>query len=147
MQNRSDNKSGGAQTRAGSARLDKWLWAARFFKTRALAAQALAGGKVKINGERGKAAKCVRVGDELSIRIGPYAHTVRVKGLSGRRGPAQQAVSLYEETAESKTARAALAVQLRANRISSSPSKQRPGKHARRELIRLKQGSGRQQES
>ena len=76
------------KTEANTLRLDKWLWAARFFKTRALAAEAVAGGKVKLNGERVKAAKAIRPGDALNIHIGPYEYVVRVRALSVRRGPA-----------------------------------------------------------
>ena len=83
------------ETKGSDIRIDKWLWAARFFKTRALAAQAVVGGKVKVNGERVKAAKAIRLGDELRIHIGPYEHVLRVLGLSARRGPAPQAALLY----------------------------------------------------
>src|SRR5919204_6847947 len=69
-------------------RLDKWLWAARFFKTRSLAAEAIAGGRVQVNGERAKRARPVHVGDEIHIRQGPYCHRVVVRELSARRGPA-----------------------------------------------------------
>ena len=83
-------------------RLDKWLWAARFFKTRSLAAAAVAGGKVKVNGARVKAAKAIRLDDELSIHVGPYEFVVRVLGLSGRRGPAPEAALLYAEASRAK---------------------------------------------
>jgi ribosome-associated heat shock protein Hsp15 len=119
-------------------RIDKWLWAARFFKTRSLAAEAVAGGKAKVNGERVKAAKAVRVGDELSIHIGPYEHLVRVLGLSDRRGPAKEAALLYEESAESKAAREQLKTQLAAQRVEFSYEKGRPTKKDRREIIRFK---------
>src|SRR5437764_14974830 len=79
-------------------RLDKWLWAARFFKTRALAATAIETGKVEVNGERAKRAKLLQVGDSLRIRLGPYYHVVTVRGLSEHRGPASIAATLYEET-------------------------------------------------
>ncbi len=87
----------------GRIRLDKWLWAARFFKTRALAAEAVEGGKVQVNGDRPKRARPVQVGDEVRVRLGPYEHTVSVRALSGRRGPASEAAGLYEETVESRT--------------------------------------------
>jgi ribosome-associated heat shock protein Hsp15 len=124
-------------------RIDKWLWAARFFKTRALAAAAVGGGKVKLDGERVKAAKPVRVGDRLSIQIGPYEHLIEVRGVSTRRGPAPQAALLYEESAASKAARQALAAQLAAQRIGAPRSPGRPTKRARRELIRFKHGHDR----
>ena len=80
-------------------RLDKWLWAARFFKTRALAQQAIAGGRVKLNGERIKPAHAVKPGDALAVRIEELEWQVTVRGLSERRGPAPEAKKLYEESA------------------------------------------------
>jgi ribosome-associated heat shock protein Hsp15 len=130
-----------ASKQGGTIRLDKWLWAARFFKTRALSAQAVAGGKVRINGARVKAAREIRPGEELTIHIGPYIYVLRVRALSARRGPAGDAVLLYEERIEGKTAREALAVQLRADKINFPPSQGRPSKRARRQIIRLKLGS------
>ena len=93
-------------------RIDKWLWAARFYKTRSLAAEAVAGGKVQVNGERVKRAKPLQVGDEIRIRQGPYEHHVVVRELSSQRGPAARALQLYEETAQSRSAREAMALQL-----------------------------------
>ena len=127
-----------AETEGSPIRIDKWLWAARFFKTRLLAAAAVAGGKVKVNGERVKAAKVVRVDDELSIHIGPYEYAVRVLSLSGRRGPAPEAALLYAESVPSKTARKELAARLSAERIYNSHEKGRPTKRARRQIIRFK---------
>src|SRR4030095_6932867 len=86
-------------------RLDKWLWAARFYKTRALAAEAIDGGKIDVNGARAKRAKMVHVGDEVTIRQTPFEHVVNVRGVSERRGPASVAQTLYEETADSRTKR------------------------------------------
>ncbi len=88
-----------------AVRLDKWLWAARFFKTRSIAVDAIAGGKITVNGDRPKPAREVKVGDELRLRLGPYEHTVIVRAVSDARGPAAQAALLYEETAASRTAR------------------------------------------
>ena len=124
-----------------SLRVDKWLWVARFFKTRSLAAEAVAGGKVKVNGERAKAAKLVRVGDVLSIRIDVYEHLIHVTGLSDRRGPASTAALLYEESAASKAAREQLKMQLAATRVHYPRGEGRPTKKARRALIQLKKGS------
>ncbi len=125
-------------TEDSTLRLDKWLWAARFFKTRALAAEAVAGGKVKLNGERVKAAKAIRPDDALNIHIGPYEYVVRVRALSARRGPAPQAALLYEESAPSQVARKELATRLAAERRLVTPPKGRPGKKERRQIIQLK---------
>ena len=119
-------------------RLDKWLWAARFFKTRALAAEAVEGGKVQVNGDRPKRARALQLGDEIRVRLGPYEHVVAVRGLSDRRGPAAQAAGLYEETEASRTAREALSVQLKSLHSLFGPEKGRPTKKDRREIERLK---------
>jgi ribosome-associated heat shock protein Hsp15 len=122
----------------GRVRLDKWLWAARFFKTRALAAEAVEGGKVQVNGDRPKRARPIQVGDEIRVRLGPYEHTITVRSLSARRGPASEAAGLYEETAASRTAREALAIQLKSLHAVFGPDKGRPTKKDRREIERLK---------
>ena len=122
----------------GRVRLDKWLWAARFFKTRALAAEAVEGGKVQVNGDRPKRARPLQVGDEIRVRLGPYEHTLMVRALSVRRGPASEAAGLYEETAASRTAREALAIQLKSLHAVFGPDKGRPTKKDRREIERLK---------
>ena len=119
-------------------RLDKWLWAARFFKTRALAAEAVEGGKVQVNGDRPKRARMLQLGDEIRIRLGPYEHVVAVRGLSDRRGPASQAAGLYEETEASRGAREALSIQLKSLHSLFGPEKGRPTKKDRREIERLK---------
>lgn len=119
-------------------RLDKWLWAARFFKTRALAAEAIAGGKVQVNGDRAKRARSLQPGDEIRVRQGPYEFVVVVRELSHRRGPAAQAAQLYEERPESRAAREAMAVQLRTLHAAFVPEKGRPTKRDRREIDRLK---------
>lgn len=122
-------------------RLDKWLWAARFFKTRAIAATAIETGKVEVNGERAKRAKQLQVGDSLRIRLGPYHHIVTVRGLSEIRGPAPIAAKLYEETPESIKAREAMAAQAKAAAAGSSYEKGRPTKKDRRDIERLRRGS------
>jgi ribosome-associated heat shock protein Hsp15 len=122
----------------GRVRIDKWLWAARFFKTRSLAAEAIAGGKVQVNGERVKRARPLQLGDEVRIRLGPYEHQVVVRELSGQRGPAPQAAALYEEKEESRTAREALALQLKSVHAIFAPERGRPTKKDRREIEKLK---------
>lgn len=118
-------------------RIDKWLWAARFFKTRSIAADAVEGGKVQINGERVKPAKVVKVGDAIIIRSGPYAWNVTVLGLSDRRGPAPEAQKLYSEGEESRREREAMVAQVKAARPVNPLHKGRPTKKARREIDRL----------
>lgn len=119
-------------------RLDKWLWAARFYKTRGLAAEAIAGGKVEVNGEKPKRAKPPRIGDELRIRQGPYEYRIAVRALAARRGPALEAAALYEETAASRAARELLATRLRSAPPAFCYDKGRPTKKDRREIERLK---------
>ena len=119
-------------------RVDKWLWAARFFRTRSLAAEAVAGGKVQVNGERAKPAKSVRPGDEVRVRIGPYEHTVHVDGTAERRGPAAAAARLFTETSASVDARAKLHWQLTSATPSLDPEKGRPSKRDRREIERFR---------
>jgi ribosome-associated heat shock protein Hsp15 len=89
----------------GKTRLDKWLWAARFYKTRSAATEAVVGGKVEVNGESVKPARPVQAGDTIRIRLAPYEHIVVVTGIAERRGSAAIAATLYQETEASKTAR------------------------------------------
>jgi ribosome-associated heat shock protein Hsp15 len=124
----------------GRVRLDKWLWAARFFKTRSQAAEAIEGGKVQVGGERAKRAKLVQAGDELRIRLGPYEHHVVVRAVSERRGPATVAAELYEETAASRAAREAVAAQLKASGPLFGYGQGKPSKKDRRAIDRLRQG-------
>jgi len=119
-------------------RLDKWLWAARFYKTRSLASEAIAGGKVQVNGDRAKRARPLQVGDEVRVRQGPYEHLVVVRALSARRGPAAAAAELYEERPESRAAREAMAVQLRTLHAAFVTEKGRPTKRDRREIERVR---------
>ena len=123
---------------ADRVRLDKWLWAARFFKTRSLAADAIAGGKVQVNGDRVKRAKPVQIGDEVRIRQGPYEHQIVVRELSDRRGPAVDAAKLYEETPASRAAREKMALQLKSLHAAFVPERGRPTKKDRREIEKLK---------
>lgn len=119
-------------------RIDKWLWAARFFKTRSLAAQAVDGGKVKLNDDRVKAAKAVRIGDRISIQIGYSEWIVAVLGLSDRRGPAETAQLLYAEDPEAKQARIEAADKRRARFEPEPLAGGRPEKKQRRDLQRLR---------
>ena len=118
-------------------RLDKWLWAARFYKTRGLAAEAIDGGKVDVNQARVKRAKMVQLGDEVRIRQTPFEHVVIVRGVSEQRGPASVAATLYDETAESKARRDALKTQIRSMPADEWESG-RPTKRDRREIERFR---------
>lgn len=121
-------------------RIDKWLWAARFFKTRSLAQQAIEGGKVKLNSERTKPAKELRMGDEVRIHIGAYEWVVRVAQLSDKRGPAAVARTLYEEDEESRVRRTE---QVALRRVAGDPGRDRrgrPTKRERRQLERWRDG-------
>lgn len=119
----------------GKVRLDKWLWAARFYKTRSLSAEDIQKGRVRVNGASTKAAREVRTGDVIELRLGPVPRTVVVRALSGVRGPATAAALLYEETAESLALRAALAERRRlAPEPADSIIQGRPSKRDRREL-------------
>jgi ribosome-associated heat shock protein Hsp15 len=119
-------------------RLDRWLWAARFFKTRALAAAAVAGGKVEVNGARAKRAKALAVGDRLRIRRGPFEYRVVVRAVSEHRGPATRAAALYEEDLEGKRLRERLAEQLRVAPSLRYERKGRPTKRERRAIERFR---------
>lgn len=120
-------------------RLDKFAWAARFYKTRALAAEAIEGGKVAINGERAKPAKLVRLGDRLTVRRPPFEHDVVVRALSERRGSAPEAQALYEETPASREKRERIAAELKA---APQPAfKGRPTKKTRRDYQRWLEGN------
>lgn len=123
--------------RSDGVRLDKWLWAARFYKTRSLAVEDIGKGRVSVNGQPAKASRELRVTDELQLRQGALVRTVRVKALSHVRGPAPVAQALYEETAESLAARAEAAEQ---RRLGAEPAlsitQGRPTKRDRRDLSR-----------
>ncbi len=120
-------------------RIDKWLCAARFFKTRSLAADAVESGKVQVNQVRVKPAKVIMIGDLLTINIGQKQYIVEVLALSNRRGPATEAQKLYRETDDSRQRRETIAAQLQAQ---PKPFffKGRPTKRDRREIERLKKG-------
>lgn len=118
-------------------RIDKWLHAARFFKTRSLAAEAVERGKVHVNGARVKPAKIVAIGDILTIRIGQYQYEIKVLALSNKRGSASEALKLYQETEASRETREMLAEQIK---MQSQPfyTKGRPTKRDRREIGRFR---------
>ena len=118
-------------------RIDKWLWAARFFKTRSLAISAIESGKVQIRNERVKPAKALVVGDLLSIQMGNYQYLVEVLALSNKRGSAPEAQKLYRETDESRQRREVILAQLKAD--PQPFFKGRPTKRDRREIEHFKQ--------
>jgi ribosome-associated heat shock protein Hsp15 len=122
-----------------SVRLDRWLWAARFFKTRALSAAAIAGGKVHVNGVRAKPSKHVQVGDALRVRLGPFEWLITVAALSNRRGPAREAQALFNESVDGRAARERLAEQLKMAPAPAYQGKGRPTKKERRELLRFEE--------
>jgi ribosome-associated heat shock protein Hsp15 len=125
--------------RAGeSVRIDRWLWAARMYKTRSLAAAAIEGGKVRLNDKRPKTGAPVRVGDSVRLRHGPIERTLIVERLAERRGPASEAATMYEETAESLARRRQREAQLRFMPETSFRGKGRPTKRERRDLDRLR---------
>lgn len=124
-----------AESAAATLRVDKWLWHARFFKTRSLAQEAVDGGHVQLNGERVKAARTVRAGDRLRIVRERERIEVEVLGIPARRGPAAEAQQHYAETEESRTARER---QRELNRLSMPIPEGKPDKRARRELMRLR---------
>jgi ribosome-associated heat shock protein Hsp15 len=120
-----------------SVRLDKWLWAARFYKTRSAATAAVAGGKIEVNGGPAKPARIVTIGDTVRIRIAPFEWTVSITGFAERRGSAEVAARLYRETDESREARERHAQLLRdAPLLRFDEGK--PGKRDRRTIRRLK---------
>ncbi|MBM4188346.1 MAG: RNA-binding S4 domain-containing protein [Gemmatimonadetes bacterium] len=125
-------------TGEGKVRLDSWLWAARFFKTRSLAAAAIDGGRVEVNGESAKRSKAIRIGDQVALRQGPYHHHLEVTGLAERRGPASVAATLYRETPESIAGRQAVAERLRVQNPVFYDGAGRPTKKQRRAIDRWK---------
>jgi ribosome-associated heat shock protein Hsp15 len=126
-------------------RLDKWLWAARFFKTRSGATEAVLGGRVHLNDARVKPSKEIRAGDTVEVRIGQLQWTVVVRGISDKRGPASVATTLYDETPESAVVRERRATELRLARPLGADLGARPTKQARRRIedLRRSQRGGR----
>jgi len=125
-------------TSAGHVRIDKWLWAARFFKTRGAATEAVLGGRVHVNGERVKPAKDVGVGDAVEISIGDRRWVVSVRAVADKRGSATVAATLYEETPESIAAREQRALEHKLSRPLGADLGARPTKQDRRRLERFR---------
>ncbi len=130
-----------ADVAVGRHRIDRWLWCARFHRSRALAAAAVSGGKVHVNGERAKPARGISIADRLDITLGPDTLSVVVLSLPGRRGPAAEARGCYQETSDSVLRRAVARERRQLERRSRSAPARRPDKRGRR-AIRLLQGRG-----
>jgi len=126
-----------SSSQSDKVRLDKWLWAARFFKTRALATEAINGGHVHLNGHRPKPSRTLQVGDELTIRKGQEEFRLVVRELSQKRGPASVAQQLYEESEESLQQREILREQRRLQAAAAPHPARRPDKKGRRKIIRF----------
>ena len=131
------------RTAVEQVRVDKWLWAARFYKTRGLATEAVLGGHVQVNGARVKPARDVRAGDVIEVRIGTVAWTVTVRGVAEKRGPAKDAQQLYEESSESRAAREQHALERRLARPLGADLGGRPTKQDRRRLDALRRAERR----
>jgi ribosome-associated heat shock protein Hsp15 len=123
-----------------SVRLDKWLWAARFFKTRSVAREAVSGGKVHLNGNRAKPGRSISAGDELRIQRGDDEYIITVVEPSTHRGPAVVARTLYEESEENRSRREKLAEDRKLENQAHLNRERRPDKRQRRRLVRFKSG-------
>ena len=126
----------------GRLRIDKWLWCARFFKTRSMAADAVAGGKVHVNRERVKPARAVVAGDVLDITLGYDVVTIEVRAIPRRRGPAAEARDCYQETPASIARRERIREQRRLAALAAPQTEGRPDKHTRRALLRFQREQG-----
>jgi ribosome-associated heat shock protein Hsp15 len=126
--------------RVQRVRIDKWLWAARFAKTRSAATELVLAGHVKLGGERVKPAREVTAGDVVEVRLGPVRRVVVVTGVADRRGPAKVAATLYEETPESQEERERLTLERRLSRPPGADLGARPTKQDRRRLEALRRG-------
>jgi ribosome-associated heat shock protein Hsp15 len=133
-----ENESSGEEGGGSSLRIDRWLWCTRQFKSRSLASEAVAGGKVHLNGQRVKPAHGVRVGDRVAITRPGFVFECEVLGLPRARGAAPVAQACYAEVAESKAAREKYGEQSRLAAVMRPGSIERPDKHGRRELRRLR---------
>lgn len=125
-----------------TVRLDKWLWAARFFKTRALATEAINGGHVHLNGSRPKPSRPLKAGDRLNIRRGQDEYEVEVLALAEKRGPASVAQQLYREDEQSRLQRERLAEERRLVAAAEPRPARRPDKKGRRQIIRFTHRDG-----
>ena len=121
-----------------SVRLDKWLWAARFFKTRSIAREAVSGGKVRLNGNRAKPGRALNIGDELKIQRGLDEYTINVLELSVRRGPATVARTFFDESDESRLKREKLIEERKLEYQKNATRERRPDKRQRRKIVRFK---------
>jgi ribosome-associated heat shock protein Hsp15 len=121
-----------------SVRLDKWLWAARFFKTRSVAREAVSGGKVHLNGNRAKPGRTINIGDELRIQRGEEEFVITIVEPSSRRGPATVARTLYEESDENRIRREKLVEERKLERQQHATRERRPDKRQRRNIVRFK---------
>lgn len=128
----------GKQEKVEPVRIDKWLWATRFFKTRSVAREAISGGKVHLNGQRVKPGRALSVGDQISVQRGQDEYLIEVLELSNRRGPAVVAQALYQESEESRLKREKLAEQRKLEREEHAGRERRPDKRQRRHLVRFK---------
>ncbi|KXS50891.1 MAG: ribosome-associated heat shock protein Hsp15 [Marinobacter sp. T13-3] len=131
-----------ADTKDSKIRLDKWLWAARFYKTRSLAKEAIEGGKVHYNGQRSKPGKVVETGAKLTLRLGWQEKVVIVDALSDKRRGAPEAQKLYHETEDSMKRREELAWQRKTMQAAQLPPARRPTKKARRDIRRFREQNG-----
>ncbi len=125
---------------SSSVRLDKWLWAARFFKTRSVAREAVSGGKVHLNGNRAKPGRTINIGDELRIQRGEEEFIITIVEPSVRRGPAVVARTLYNESEENRVKREKLAQERKLEHQQHATRERRPDKRQRRRLVRFKSG-------
>ncbi len=125
---------------AGAVRLDKWLWAARFYKTRSIAREMIEGGKVDYNGTRAKPARTVEIGALVRLLKGNLRIEVEVTGISDVRGPASEACKLYRETEEGAASRERQIAQLKMNALLAPHPDSRPSKKERRALLSIKYG-------